>query len=142
MHHKNRLALGIGAVIAAALIGAAAFQVVSALQPSAADQTNPVVKEPDPCEGQTDEECNHTINGLRSEGATRYTAWVNDFIASGQDPRALPRSATTALPMPPVPGIDAAVADAEIIFVGTVATSLSRSYPLTTTRLDTHPSSE
>jgi hypothetical protein len=56
----------------------------------------------DPCEGQTDEECNQTIDRLRREGAQRFTAWVNDFIATGQDPRSLPRSPNIGLLAPPL----------------------------------------
>jgi len=93
---------------------------VAVLQMSAADEPTPGAKEPDPCKGQTDEECNHTIDTLRSEGNAKVVKWVEDFIASGQDPRSLPRSFITALPAPPVPTLDHAVEDADRIVMGEV----------------------
>lgn len=93
---------------------------LAVLQLSAADQPAPALLEPDPCEGQTDQECGQTINALRSEGNKKYTEWVNNFIASGQDPRSLPRSPSSALAAPPPPTLDLAVQAANTIVVGAI----------------------
>lgn len=105
--------------VAAGLVSGTALA-VTILQFSAASQPEGVVQEPNPCEGQTDEGCNKTIDRLRSEGNAKYINWVNDFIASGQDPRELPRSPSSAIAPESPQSLDVAVARADIILTGVV----------------------
>lgn len=105
------------AAVAGGLITGIALM-LAVLQLSAADQPSPTVDEPNPCAGQTDEQCNQTVDTLRSEGNAKVVKWVKDFIASGQDPRSLPRSPTTALPAPAASSLDLAVEGAETIVIG------------------------
>ena len=93
---------------------------VAALQLSSADPTPQVEREPDPCEGQTDEACNETIDKLRSEFNARYVEWINDYLASDQDVRELRRARSNALGDPPLPTLGLAVDSADAIVLGTV----------------------
>ena len=107
--HANRAR--VATLVVAALLGTAAVATAS----------TPDVPETVDIEHMTDAEELVASTAGRNEFHARYRAWLDEFIASGSDPRDLPQSPIMAYYMPPLTDLPSAIGEATSVVVGTAS---------------------